>query len=219
MTNVLQNEYQPDYVSAPGETLLEILETIGMSQVELAKRMGRPSKTINEIIQGKVAITAETALQLEQVLHIPASFWLKRELQYRESLARVAEEQRLEGWKEWLNEIPIQMIMQRGWIPSSTDTSMQVLQALKFFGVASPDAWRAIWENKVVVYRQATIPKASFGSIAAWLRKGEIEAQEIECAPYDASRFRYALKEIRALTVESVEIFQRELVRLCANSR
>ncbi len=86
MASMLQNEYHPDSVSSPGETLLE---TIGMSQVELAKRMGRPVKTINEIIQKKAAITAETALQLEQVLHIPASFWLKREQHYRESLARL----------------------------------------------------------------------------------------------------------------------------------
>ena len=86
MTNVLKNEYQPDYVSAPGETLLETLETIGMSQAELAKRMGRPIKTINEIIQGKAAITAKTALQLEQVLAVPASFWLKREHHYQEAL-------------------------------------------------------------------------------------------------------------------------------------
>ncbi len=87
MTNMLQNEYHPDYVSPPGETLLETLEAIGMAQKELAKRMGRPVKTINEIIQKKAAITAETALQLEQVLHIPASFWLKLEQHYRESLA------------------------------------------------------------------------------------------------------------------------------------
>ena len=89
----LQNEYEPDSVSAPGETLLETLETLGMSQEELATRMGRPVKTINEIIQKRAAITAETALQLEQVLHIPASFWLKREQNYRESLARLSQEQ------------------------------------------------------------------------------------------------------------------------------
>jgi HTH-type transcriptional regulator/antitoxin HigA len=74
MASSLQNEYHPDYVSAPGETLLETLDTIGMSQAELAKRMGLPVKTINKIIRKKAAITAETALQLEQVLHIPASF-------------------------------------------------------------------------------------------------------------------------------------------------
>ena len=100
MTNMLQNEYHPDYVSAPGETLLETLDTIGMSQAELAKRMGRPVKTINEIIQKKAAITAETALQLEQVLHIPASFWLKLERHYRESLARLADP-RCRFYTEW----------------------------------------------------------------------------------------------------------------------
>ena len=35
MANIVQNEYHPDYVSPPGETLLETLETIGMSQAEL----------------------------------------------------------------------------------------------------------------------------------------------------------------------------------------
>lgn len=54
--------------------------------------MGRPRKTINEIIQGKTAITSETALQLELVLDIPASFWNNREQQYQEANARIEEE-------------------------------------------------------------------------------------------------------------------------------
>lgn len=98
MTDIVQNEYHPDTVSSPGETLSETLETIGMSQAQLAKCMGCPVKTINEIIQKKAAITAEIALQLEQVLHIPAPFWLKREQQYRDSLARLPQEQHLESW-------------------------------------------------------------------------------------------------------------------------
>lgn len=218
MAKKLQNEYQPDYVSSPGETLLETLETIDMSQVELAKRMGRPVKTINEIIQKKAAITAETALQLEQVLHIPASFWLKREQQYRESLARLAEEQRLKGWVGWLKELPIRIMMRRGWIPACTNESQQVLEALKFFGVASPDAWRAIWESKIIVYRKSTTFKSNFGYVATWLRQGELEAQEIECAPYNAETFHDTLIHIRTLTVEQIDFFQEELVRLCAKA-
>lgn len=89
MVNSPQNEYRPDSVSAPGETLSETLSFLGISQTELAWRMGCPIKVINEIIQGKAAITPETALQLEQVLRIPASFWLKREQQYQESLAHL----------------------------------------------------------------------------------------------------------------------------------
>lgn len=74
--------YRPDKISAPGETLLDLLEEREMSQVELAKRMGRPLKTINEIVKGKTAITSETAIQLERALGAPAEFWNQREANY-----------------------------------------------------------------------------------------------------------------------------------------
>src|SRR5579863_2433873 len=217
MANRLQNEYGPESVSLPGETLSETLNMLSMSQAELAKRMGRPVKTINEIIQAKAAITAETAMQLEQVLHVPATFWLRREQRYRESLARLAEKQRLYGWTDWLKEIPIRTMMKRGWIPSSSDKSQQVLEALKFFGVASPDAWEAIWEGNGIAYRKSMAFKSNFGAVSAWLRQGELEAQLLDCAPYNEKAFRDALLGMRALTVEPVEIFQQELVRLCAS--
>lgn len=218
MTSTIENRYNPIDVSAPGETLLETLETIGMSQVELAKRMGRPVKTINEIIQKKTAITAETALQLEQVLHIPASFWLKREQRYRESLAHLAEEHRLKQWVWWLKDIPIQTMMRQGWIPTRTERTQQVLEALKFFSVASPEVWRAIWESKLAAYRKTSVLRRNFGAVAAWLGQGELEAQKIECRPYDARTFHDTLLQIRALTAEPANFSQIELAHLCAKA-
>ena len=70
---------------------MELLEELGMPQAELARRMGRPKKTVNEIIKGKTAITPETALQLEKVLGTPAEFWNNRERIYRQHLARMKE--------------------------------------------------------------------------------------------------------------------------------
>ncbi len=51
-----------NYAISLRETLRETFKTISMSQAELANRTGRPEKTINEIIAGKAAITARTAL-------------------------------------------------------------------------------------------------------------------------------------------------------------
>ena len=79
-----RNQYRPTEVSPPGETLLEILEERGLSLAGLAEETGCPRNTINEIIKGRAAITAETALQLERVLGVPSSFWKARETQYRE---------------------------------------------------------------------------------------------------------------------------------------
>ncbi len=74
----------PDVAIPPGEYLLEEITARGLSQKELARRMGRPLNAINEIINGKKAITAETALQLEAVMpEISARFWMNLETGYR----------------------------------------------------------------------------------------------------------------------------------------
>jgi HTH-type transcriptional regulator / antitoxin HigA len=83
-----ENQYIPDTVSAPGETLLETLGAFGISPSDLAERTGRSRKTINEIIEGKTPITTEMSLELEQILAVPASFWNNREHHYREARNR-----------------------------------------------------------------------------------------------------------------------------------
>ena len=81
---VIKTETYPDIAIPPGEYLAEEIEARGISQKELASRMGRPLNAINEIVNGKKAITAETALQLEEVMpEIPARFWLNLESDYQ----------------------------------------------------------------------------------------------------------------------------------------
>lgn len=216
MDSPAQNQYRPDYVSPPGETLMETLETLGMSQAELAERTGRPLKTINEIINGRTAITPETALQLERALGVPARFWSNRERHYREFLARSKEQGRLESEVGWLKEVPLKEMIRLGWIQAFDDAVDQLREVLQFFGVVSPDQWRELWWSPRAAFRQSPAFQADPGAVAAWLRKGEIAAQQRECAPYDATRFRDVLGQIRSLTVESPKTFQHQVVDLCA---
>jgi HTH-type transcriptional regulator / antitoxin HigA len=81
---VTKTNAYPDVAISPGEYLAEEIEARGISQKELAGRMGRPVNAINEIINGKKSITAETALQLEAVIpEIPARFWMNLETDYQ----------------------------------------------------------------------------------------------------------------------------------------
>ncbi len=73
-----------------GEFLQEHLDDLGVSQAELARQLGRPRQAVNEIVRGKKATTAETALDLEGVLGTPARIWLGLEQEYRLALARRA---------------------------------------------------------------------------------------------------------------------------------
>ncbi|MEW6234172.1 MAG: HigA family addiction module antitoxin [Candidatus Omnitrophota bacterium] len=91
MIDLSLNQYRPDFVSPPGETLKEVLDSLGRTHSDLAEKTGCSQISINGIIQGEKSITAEMANQLEKALGFSASFWINRENQYRESLALVEE--------------------------------------------------------------------------------------------------------------------------------
>lgn len=97
MSKNTQIAFRPNYAVPPGETLRETIEAYGMSQAELAVLTGRPKKTINEIIKAKSAITAETALQFERVLCVPASFWNNLERNYQKARTLIREEEHLQS--------------------------------------------------------------------------------------------------------------------------
>ena len=67
MTEKLQNQYAPDYVTPPGETLEEILDSIGMTKAELSDRIGKTPKHVGDIIKHGAPITPQTAMDLEKV--------------------------------------------------------------------------------------------------------------------------------------------------------
>lgn len=210
------NEYQPDEVSPPGETLLEVLEAQGLNQTALAQRTGRPKKTINEIIKGKAAITADTALQLERVLGVPAAFWNARQRDFEQSQARAAERSRLEGQVEWVDQFPVAEMAKLGWIERHSDRVEQVQELLTYFGVASPDQWTEVWLSPEAAFRNSPAFESNRAAVAAWLRRGEIEGRGVICSPFDPEAFRGSLARFRELTREPVEIGIKTLTQMCA---
>lgn len=217
MARPIRKEYEPDVVSPPGDTVQETLENIGMTQLELAERAGRPLKTINEIIKGKAAITPETALQLERVLGIPARFWNNRERHYREYLARKEEAKRLGQWPDWMNGVPVSAMIKMKWIEKQSVPIEQVRAVLNFFGVATPGTYLKLCVGDQVAYRRSPAMEGQPAAVAAWLRQGELKAREIECPPYDERKFRALLPRLRELTlIIDPTQFVPELQRLCA---
>lgn len=210
--------YRPERVSAPGVTLLDLLEERGMTQVELAERTGRPLKTINEIIKGKVAITSETAIQLERVFGAPAEFWNQREANYRAYLAREKEALDLAKQKDWLKQFPTKEMKKRGWLHGFDGTvTDQMISILNFFGVATPEQWELGWTKRRLAFRKAMNLSSDLGAVSAWLRKGELEGEKIDCKPFNKERLLASLSSIRELTLEKdPQVFIPKLQAVCS---
>lgn len=67
----------------PGEILMEeFLKPMGISQYKLAKDISVPARRINEIVQGKRAITPDTALRLSRYFGLSERFWINLQARY-----------------------------------------------------------------------------------------------------------------------------------------
>jgi antitoxin HigA-1 len=72
----------------PGEHLAEELDELEMSAAELARRLNVPTNRITEILNGRRAITGDTALRLAHFFGTTAEFWLNLQSLYEIRVAR-----------------------------------------------------------------------------------------------------------------------------------
>lgn len=210
--------YEPDLVFPPGDTLKEALEERGMTQAELAERMGRPKKTLSEIVNGKAQLTPETALELEAVLGIPAAVWTNLQSAYDRFRAREAHTEGLRDQIEFLKEVPVREMVKLAWIEPSSDKIEQLRSVFRFFAVSSLKAWREKYEQPVAAFRASD--KGKIGARAAWYRKAELELDRIAAGypEYKPAVFKEALQKIRSFTRERTDVGFRHAVASCKSA-
>jgi len=83
-----KNQYYPQSIPHPGNTLREKLDEMNMGPKEFALRTGKPEKTIITIIKGHSSITPDMAVQFEGITRILANFWLNHQRNYDKYIAR-----------------------------------------------------------------------------------------------------------------------------------
>jgi addiction module HigA family antidote len=212
--------YKPDYAVSPGETLAEMLNERGMSQAELARRTGISTKHINLILKGSAPISPETALKLERVLNISAQVWNALESNYRGHLSRLEESRQLQPHVGWASKALVRELIRRGCISQCADRVEQLREVLRFFGVASVTAWNTIWDQSAATaaYRKAKL-EGDPVALAAWMRIGELRAEEVTAEPFDREKLQRVLEEIRRLTREkNPEVWWPQLAQLCLSA-
>lgn len=208
----LSAPFAPDWVLAPGESVLDLAEERGWTQGELAQRLGYSEKHISQLINGKVPITVDAAQRLERVLGSSMDFWLKLEANYQQHKARLEATERHACWVSWLDELPVKELMSSSAIAKVRNDAKNkpgiVESCLRFFGVASPDEWRSHYGGMQVAFRRSRDEQSDVGAISAWLRLGEQKAEKLDGPKYDKARFEKALGEIRDLTCVAPEVFE-----------
>jgi addiction module HigA family antidote len=79
---------RPIYPIHPGEILAGELAELGKTPTQLARELHVPANRISQLVAGKRAITADTALRLEKWLGVSAAFWMNLQQRYELDTAR-----------------------------------------------------------------------------------------------------------------------------------
>lgn len=210
-----------DLAIAPGEYLHEVLAAQGMSQADLARRLGRPMQAVNEIVKGRKAITPETALQLEQVVPVPAHIWTGLEEAYQLALARAEERESLDEEVDLIDAALYRKLAEHGQVPAvkgaSKESRRQRVRGMRrFFGVASlcnvPDL-----QTFRAAFRVSTAGRIEEYALAAWLRWGEKEASKREeVGKYDGKALKALIPWLRTCTLQPPKEWQPKVAKALA---
>ena len=210
--------FAPDWVSPPGETIVDLLEERDWTQQQLADRLDFSLKHVNQLINAKVPLTEDAAIRLQKVLGAPVGFWLTREAQYRERLAVQDAVARQAAMVPWLERFPLRALMGLGVMTKRPVTAQSkvnlVGELLAFFGVATPDQWESQYGRMELAFRRSREDQADVAAISAWLRLGERAAEKFDGPAYNADKFTRALKTIRGFTRQNPEQFEPQMRNL-----
>ena len=114
-------DFQPDWLSPPGATIVDVLKERGISAERLARSLARSREDVQDLFEGRMMITIDLARRLEEVLGASVEFWMARELQYRADARRIEAEAH-----DWLRELPVSDMIRFGWLTPAPRPSDEV---------------------------------------------------------------------------------------------
>jgi len=174
-----------------------VLSSRRWSRDDLAQRLGEPTHVVEGLLNGDVSITMGLARRLHDVIGASVTFWMTRDHQYQEDVARLKQMER-----EWLIALPISEMKRFGWIRQKMGDDVDVGTMLQYFNVSSLFAWHERYTAVLGSTSFKTSPTYASDpyAVAAWLRQGERVAENIACSPWNADALRDTLVSLRAVT-------------------
>lgn len=201
-----RNGLSTEYISHPGDTLLELLEQYGVSQKELSIKTQTSEKHINEIIKGKKNITISFAKKLENIFKPSASFWVNRQGIYDEKMEsiRIIENISLEE-KGLVKRFPIKELVEYGYLEDNRNEVENVLSLRKFASTSTlcntPELLSYIVSDSSFK-TDVTSPSSDPYKLYSWLRICQIESDSIyNPNNFDIKKLKSSLDDIKRLSL------------------
>jgi HTH-type transcriptional regulator/antitoxin HigA len=191
------NQFKPDWVSPPGETILHLMGRKNFSIEALSNSSGFAKEKLEDVISGKEKITPRFAELISSELGGSVDFWIRREKNYRDSKVSLSKK-----IKNWVDQFPYSDLAKFGWVDSTRNVLDKYSNLLNYFSSDSIEDWESKFNGLVseTSYRVSNSFNSDAYSVVAWLSKAEIDMSNATLGEWDSEGLKSKLPELRALT-------------------
>ena len=192
----------PSYLwaSPPGETIRALLQAKGVSISVFQNEIGLNERQTTDLLAGVLPVTRLLAEGLAETIGSTSHFWLERQKQYTTSLERLAAAQ--PELQEWTASFPLRKMVESGWLKKPYTKSDSAFELLDYFDIESVEEWRERYPERLgaVKFKTSEAFTNHLPTTVAWIRRGEILADGIACAPWDGDGFLQMLPTLKRLS-------------------
>lgn len=207
-TNI--NSLIPGVLIHPGEYLLDELEAKEISQKDFAMMIGMQTSQLNEIINGKRTINAETALLFEKALDISAEYWMNIQKNYELNLAKInrRDHERLEAIQLWnmaQASLPIAYFKKLKIITGDPICDIPLVKDI--YDIQHFDQLANVYsDNAYARFRKSKTLDIDKINLIGWLKLMEFQAKQEIVYAFDHSKSADLISELKTIISKNKKV-------------
>lgn len=200
-------EYKNLIAFHPGYYIKDMIEDMEISQDEFAKRLGVSGKTVSKLINGKINLSNDVALQLSTMFGTSTEMWLNLQQSYDIKCLEIEKYQQLDSEKELLKLIDYKYFVNLGFVENTRDTLEKIKNLCAFFKISKLSI--LLREDLLVNYRSCSdsLNEKNIVNSKAWLQTAINIGKDMEVEPFNKSKLQKYIPEIREMTLQSPKVF------------
>jgi len=210
-------EYDELIAFHPGYYVKGLIEEMGITQEELAKRMQATPKYISDLVNGRINLTDEMVLKLSIVFGTSTGLWLNLNQKYIEKKLEIERRESMDAECEIARALDYSFWVRLGLVNETRSAVEKVCELQRYFKVASLSVLRE--KDFLVQYRTSVSEVKDINVISAnaWVQTAINLGAEQETAAFDRKKLRAVLPEILSMSTQDPETFRSGLKTLLAD--
>lgn len=191
----------------PGYYIAEVIEDMGITQAEFAKRLGTNGKIVSNLINAQINLSNEIAEKLSAMLGTSVEFWLNLQVAYEAKLIEIHKQKELDSQVKYAEMIDYHYFVNNAKIPSAKSIYDKIINLCKYLKIANLGILSQ--RDFLVNFRSgvSTIEEKNLVNAQAWLQTALNFSNDIETNPFNAEKLKAYLPEIRSMTVQEPDVF------------